>query len=96
VAVVQREVIELIDDLLARFPGEEFRVLEHRGVDFLEAEERRCGAKVLEEPVSHPKVLGIEVAGASRSLEGFSAHGPSITPGLARRLHLGVENSVDL
>jgi hypothetical protein len=35
---VELEVVELVDDLLARLAGEELRVLDHRRIDLFEPE----------------------------------------------------------
>jgi len=61
VVTVDLEVVELLDDLLARLAREELRVLHHRRVDFLEAEAPGHGPEVAEEPVAQAQILGIEV-----------------------------------
>ena len=74
VTPVDLEVIELVDDLLARLAREELGVLDHRRVDFLEAEARSDVAKVAEQPVASALVFGIEVARSARCLQGRLGH----------------------
>ena len=78
--VVEHEVVELVDDLLAGLAGEELGVLDDGRVDFLEAEAARDLAEVVEEPVPPAHVLGIEVARAAGGLEvGGPSHGRPFT-----------------
>ena len=67
--VVEREMVELVDDFLARFAGEERGVLDHRRVDLFEAEAGGGLAEEAEEPVPPAHVFGVEVAGAAGGLE---------------------------
>ena len=78
-ALVQLEVVELLDDLLAGLAGEELLGLEHRGVHLLEGEGPGHGAEMLEEPVAAPQILGVEVARAAGGLQAGLAHAESIT-----------------
>src|SRR4030095_2776988 len=79
-ALVQLEVEELLDDLLAGFAREELLVREHGSVHVLVAEARGDGAEVAEEPLATAHVLGVEVARAARRLE-RARHAPrDITP----------------
>ena len=66
---MQLEVVELVDDLLARLADEELGVLDDRRVDLLVAEAARDLAEVAEEPAPEAQVLGVEVARAARGLE---------------------------
>ena len=72
---MQREVIELLDDLLPCLPDEEFCVLDDGGVHLLEGVEARHLPKLIEEPAPDAHVLGIEVAGPTRRLEVELCHG---------------------
>ncbi len=69
VTVVHREVVELLDDLLARLAREQLRVLDDRRIDLLEAHAPRHFPELREEPAALPHLLGIEVARAARRLE---------------------------
>ena len=81
---MQLEVVELLDDLLARLAREELGVLDDRRVDLLEAEAARDLAEVAEEPRPQAQVLGIEVARAARRLEVGAGSGASVTTGASR------------
>ena len=71
-SIVELEMVELVDDLLARLPGEELGMFDHRCIDFFETEAGRGLSKVVEEPVSTTHVVGIEVASAPRGLESLA------------------------
>jgi hypothetical protein len=74
VPVVQLEVVELVDDLLARLPDEELGGLDHRRVDALERECARDGAKMVEEPLANAHLGGIEVPRTANTLDAALAH----------------------
>ena len=62
-------MVELIDDLLSGLSSEEFGMFHHGRVDLFEAELRRGLPKPIEEPVSAPHVVGIEIPRTPRGLE---------------------------
>ena len=73
VAVVHLEVVELVDDFLPRLAGEEFGVLHHGGVHFLERKAVRHASEVIEEPLAAAEVLRVEIPGPARGLKGILA-----------------------
>jgi len=79
VPVVQLEVVELRDDLLAGLSGEELGVFEHWRIDLFKAKEPGRGAEMLVEPRPEPEVLGVEVASAAWSLQAVLGHGVQVT-----------------
>ena len=68
-SVVKFEVVELVDDLLAGLARKELGVLDHRGVDFLETKAFGGVSKVVEQPISAPHLIGVEITRAPRGLE---------------------------
>ena len=72
--VVELEMVELIHDLFARFARKELRVLQHRGIDFLERIAMGHRPEVVEKPRSSTKIIRIEVPHATRRLQGAFAH----------------------
>jgi DNA-binding NtrC family response regulator len=75
VPVVQLEMIELVDDLLARLSDEELGRFEYRRVDLLERKSARNAPTMVEEPLADAHLGGIEVPRASNTLKTATAHG---------------------
>ena len=76
---MELEVVELVDDLLARLAGEELGVLDDRCVDLLEAEGRGDLPEHAEQPAPDAHRLGVEVARTAGRLQRDLAHGSHVT-----------------